>query len=87
MGQKVDYGAWWSYIYERLDGVDQSEQMQDTPRADPASTIKLGTFLERRDWNRFPGAYFDPEVGILRRSAAGGRRRRRFTLPASAWNR
>jgi 5-methyltetrahydropteroyltriglutamate--homocysteine methyltransferase len=86
MGQKVDYGAWWSYIYSRLGGVDHSEQMEDTPRADPASTIKLGTFLERRDWKRFPDAYFDPEVGILTGVRGGGRRRRGSPSP-SAWNR
>jgi 5-methyltetrahydropteroyltriglutamate--homocysteine methyltransferase len=81
MGQKVDYGAWWSYVYERLGGVDHSEQMEDTPRADPASTIKLGTFLQRRDWNRFPGAYFDPEVGILTGVRGGRSAEERFTFP------
>jgi 5-methyltetrahydropteroyltriglutamate--homocysteine methyltransferase len=81
MGQKVDYGAWWSYIYSRLGGVDHSEQMEDTPRADPASTIKLGTFLERRDWKRFPDAYFDPEVGILTGVRGGRSAEERFTFP------
>ena len=55
--------------------------MEDTPRADPASTIKLGTFLERRDWNRFPDAYFDPEVGILTGVRGGRSAEERFTFP------
>jgi 5-methyltetrahydropteroyltriglutamate--homocysteine methyltransferase len=81
MGQKVDYGAWWSYIYERLDGVDQAAQAQDTPRAAPTSTITLDTFLERRDWNRFPGAYFDPEVGILSAVSRGRSADEAFAFP------
>ena len=62
---------------QRLGGVDHSERDGGTtPSADPESTIKLGSFLERRDWNLFPDAYSDPEVGILtgvpRREVGGG---------------
>jgi 5-methyltetrahydropteroyltriglutamate--homocysteine methyltransferase len=81
MGQKVDYGAWWSYIYSRLSGLDQRPQTQETPMADPASTIKLGTFMERRDWNRFPDAYFDPDVGILTTVRTAQSAREAFTFP------
>jgi 5-methyltetrahydropteroyltriglutamate--homocysteine methyltransferase len=81
MGQKVDYGAWWSYIYERLGGVDQDASSQATQRAAATSTISLDTFLERRDWNRFPGAYFDPEVGILSSVSRGATADEVFAFP------
>jgi 5-methyltetrahydropteroyltriglutamate--homocysteine methyltransferase len=81
MGQKVDYGAWWGYIYERLGGVNQAEGSAHTPRAKPESTIQLGTFLERRDWNRFPDAYFEPEVGILAGLTGKPEAEERFSFP------
>jgi 5-methyltetrahydropteroyltriglutamate--homocysteine methyltransferase len=81
MGQKVDYGAWWGYVYSRLGGVDQQTQTQETPTADPVSTIKLGTFMQRRDWNRFADAYFEPGVGILSTVRAGESAGEAFSFP------
>ena len=65
MGQKVDYGAWWSYIFGRLGGLGLLTDMTQIPVADPSSTIKIGTLMDRRDWKAFADAYFEPEVGIM----------------------
>jgi 5-methyltetrahydropteroyltriglutamate--homocysteine methyltransferase len=65
IGQKVDYGAWWSYIFERLGGLGMLTDMTKIPIADPKGTIKIGTLTDRRDWNRFSAAYFEPVVGIM----------------------
>jgi 5-methyltetrahydropteroyltriglutamate--homocysteine methyltransferase len=65
IGQKVDYGAWWSYIFERLGGLGMLTEMTNIPIADPERTIKIGTLTDRRDWQRFSEAYFDPENGIM----------------------
>jgi len=63
MGSKVDYGAWWSYIFGRLGGLGLWTGMAEVPSRPPKSTIALGTFMQRRDWNRFADAYGDPESG------------------------
>jgi 5-methyltetrahydropteroyltriglutamate--homocysteine methyltransferase len=65
MGQKVDYGAWWSYIFGRLGGLGLLTDMTQIPVAEPSSTIKIGTLMDRRDWKAFSDAYFEPEVGIM----------------------
>jgi 5-methyltetrahydropteroyltriglutamate--homocysteine methyltransferase len=65
MGQKVDYGAWWSYIFGRLGGLGLLTDMTKIPVADPKETIKIGTLMDRRDWHRFADAYFNPENGIM----------------------
>jgi 5-methyltetrahydropteroyltriglutamate--homocysteine methyltransferase len=36
--------------------------------AAPKETITLGTFMERRDWNRFADAYNDPDAGVAARA-------------------
>ncbi|HEY7967047.1 MAG TPA: cobalamin-independent methionine synthase II family protein [Solirubrobacteraceae bacterium] len=63
MGSKVDYGAWWSYIFSRLGGLGLWTGMADLPTRPPTSTIALGTFMQRRDWNRFADVYGDPDSG------------------------
>jgi 5-methyltetrahydropteroyltriglutamate--homocysteine methyltransferase len=68
MGAKVDYGAWWSYIFTRLDGLGRMVPMPEIQAAAPKDTITLGTFAERRDWNRFADAYGDPESGVAARA-------------------
>ena len=72
MGQKVDYGAWWSYIFGRLGGLGLLTDMTQIPVADPSSTIKIGTLMDRRDWKAFADAYFEPEVGIMSTIRSGG---------------
>ncbi|MFN8204971.1 MAG: cobalamin-independent methionine synthase II family protein [Solirubrobacteraceae bacterium] len=64
MGAKVDYGAWWSYSFQRLGGTGLWTDMAHVPQAPPESTIELSSFPQRRDWNIFHDAYADPDSGI-----------------------
>jgi 5-methyltetrahydropteroyltriglutamate--homocysteine methyltransferase len=67
MGNKVDYGAWWTYVIPRLGGLEvanapQPHEMQ--PRLSEPGKIVLSTLPDRRDWHMFAEAYFDPDSGI-----------------------
>ncbi len=64
MGAKVDYGAWWHYSFSRLSGLGSWTDMSNVPVAEPAGTIRLGQFYQRRDWNIFAEAYGDPDAGL-----------------------
>jgi 5-methyltetrahydropteroyltriglutamate--homocysteine methyltransferase len=64
MGARVDYGAWWSYSFQRLGGLGLWTDMASVPAAPPKSTIQLATVPQRRDWNIFAEAYSDPDSGI-----------------------
>jgi 5-methyltetrahydropteroyltriglutamate--homocysteine methyltransferase len=78
MGQKVDYGAWWSYSFQRLGGLGLVEDFAQVIPVPPASgNVRLATFAERRDWTRFAEAYADPDSGV----SPAARRDFRFTLP------
>ncbi|GLZ46986.1 methionine synthase [Actinomycetospora sp. NBRC 106375] len=62
MTQRVNYGAWWSYSFSRLGGLE----LDDTPPqpVPSASTgLTLGTFAQRRDRERFAEVYADPDSG------------------------
>ena len=74
MGDRVDYGAWWGYVFERLGGLELSETgLFDMPtRRSSPGAIELSSFTDRRDWTRFAEAYADPEAGI----GVGGSSRR-----------
>lgn len=71
----VDYGAWWSYSFNRLSGLtlndvsiwDQEEVVRSTP-----GNVQLTTFADRRDRTKFRDAYSDPSTGILSDAKAGG---------------
>jgi 5-methyltetrahydropteroyltriglutamate--homocysteine methyltransferase len=76
MGQKVDYGAWWSYSFQRLGGLGLVEDFAQVVPVPPASgNVRLATFAERRDWTKFADA--DPDSGV----SPAARRDFRFTLP------
>ena len=67
MGNKVDYGAWWTYVIPRLGGLEvadapQPHEMQ--PRLSEPGKIVLSTLPDRRDWHMFAEAYTDPDSGI-----------------------
>ncbi len=71
MGQKVNYGAWWSYSFARLGGLDPvGPKLFDMPvvRSGPGN-VQLTSFADRRDRQRFADAYADPTSGV---SAGGG---------------
>jgi 5-methyltetrahydropteroyltriglutamate--homocysteine methyltransferase len=67
MGYKVDYGAWWTYVFARLGGLelaDTRQLWQMRPRRSEPGKIVLTTFPDRRDRLRFTEAYDDPESGV-----------------------
>jgi 5-methyltetrahydropteroyltriglutamate--homocysteine methyltransferase len=65
LGQAYDYGAWWTYVFERLAGLELVDvAMFDVPQAKPKpGEVALASFNERRDWQQFSGAYADPASG------------------------
>ena len=66
MGQRIDYGAWMSYCYHRLGGLDFTgpDMHVMPPRRSRPGEIVLTGFSDRRDRVRFAAAYADPESGI-----------------------
>jgi 5-methyltetrahydropteroyltriglutamate--homocysteine methyltransferase len=78
MGQRVDYGAWWSYSFQRLGGLELIVDAREVPQNPPRSgNVRLTTFAQRRDWTAFAEAYADPHAGVSPRAGTG----RRFMLP------
>lgn len=69
VNQKVDYGAWWSYSFQRLGGLELNDtsMLDITHEAEPGE-VTLTSFGNRRDRVRFAEAYADPTSGV----AAGG---------------
>jgi 5-methyltetrahydropteroyltriglutamate--homocysteine methyltransferase len=65
MGQKVDYGAWWTYSFQRLGGLEiRDTTMFETPVHESApGKIVLTSFGRRRDRQAFAEAYADPTSG------------------------
>ncbi|KZC96179.1 MULTISPECIES: cobalamin-independent methionine synthase II family protein [Clavibacter] len=66
MSSAIDYGAWWSYSFQRLSGLElvpggpfSSEPVRSSP-----GDVRLTTFPDRRDWTIFADAYGDPSSGI-----------------------
>ncbi|HKS99998.1 MAG TPA: cobalamin-independent methionine synthase II family protein [Rugosimonospora sp.] len=67
MGSKVDYGAWWTYVFPRLGGLelaDAAQLWQMQPRRSEPGKVVLTTFPDRRDWQLFGEAYNDPTSGV-----------------------
>jgi 5-methyltetrahydropteroyltriglutamate--homocysteine methyltransferase len=67
MGNKVDYGAWWTYVIPRLGGLEVTDAPQPhemRPRLSEPGKIVLSTLPDRRDWHLFAEAYTDPDSGI-----------------------
>jgi len=66
MGQRVNYGSWWRYSWQRLGGIEPGEdslyEMQ--PHRSSPGHIVLTSFGDRRDRARFAAAYNDPQSGI-----------------------
>jgi 5-methyltetrahydropteroyltriglutamate--homocysteine methyltransferase len=65
MGQRYNYRAWWSYVFERLSGLELVD-IEKEPVAAPAGSPSVRsqpTFGNRRDWAEFAEAYADPQSG------------------------
>jgi 5-methyltetrahydropteroyltriglutamate--homocysteine methyltransferase len=66
MGQRVNYGSWWRYSWQRLGGIEPGavSHYDMEPRRSSRDRIVLTSFGDRRDRARFAAAYNDPESGI-----------------------
>jgi 5-methyltetrahydropteroyltriglutamate--homocysteine methyltransferase len=66
MGHRVNYGAWMSYCYHRLGGLDLKgpDMHEVAPRRSTPEELVLTSFADRRDRVRFAAAYADPESGV-----------------------
>src|SRR3989475_8727413 len=66
MGHRVNYGAWWSYSFQLLGGLELGTTgLYDLPpqRSRPGEIV-LTSFADRRDRVKFAAAYGDPDSGI-----------------------
>jgi 5-methyltetrahydropteroyltriglutamate--homocysteine methyltransferase len=65
MGQRYDYGSWWTYVFQRLGGLELApiEMMQVRRERHQPGEVVLGSFDDRRDWLEFSEAYGDPSSG------------------------
>lgn len=75
MSSAVDYGAWWSYSFQRVNGLSLTDVNpitaapdagadlagQRAVRSEPGK-IRLTSFVDRRDRQRFPAVYRDAET-------------------------
>ena len=66
MSSDVDYGAWWSYSFQRLSGLEllPGGPFSSAPIRSTPGNVTLTTFPDRRDWTLFAEAYRDPKSGI-----------------------
>jgi 5-methyltetrahydropteroyltriglutamate--homocysteine methyltransferase len=75
MGQRVNYGAWWSYSFQRLGGLELGLELYRIPaqRSQPGRT-RLTSFSDRRDRALFSAAYADPDSGVSTNRGGPGMR-------------
>ena len=66
MAQRVNYGSWWRYSWNRLGGLDPHgpSLYEMEPRPSSPGHPVLTSFGDRRDRTRFASAYNDPDSGI-----------------------
>lgn len=66
MGSAVNYGSWWSYIFDRVSGLELTgaDIFSTEPVRSEPGNVRLTTFPDRRDWTIFADAYQDPTSGI-----------------------
>ncbi|MFC4222911.1 cobalamin-independent methionine synthase II family protein [Lysinibacter cavernae] len=67
MSSAVDYGAWWSYSFSRLSGleIDESAKWMTERTLSQPGNVQLTGFGFRRDRQQFKDAYSDPDSGIF----------------------
>jgi 5-methyltetrahydropteroyltriglutamate--homocysteine methyltransferase len=67
MWHRVNYGAWWSYSFQRLAGLElapDAKEIDLPPRRHGPGEVVLTSMADRRDRVRFKEAYGDPEAGV-----------------------
>ncbi|MCC6473716.1 MAG: cobalamin-independent methionine synthase II family protein [Burkholderiales bacterium] len=88
--QAYDYGAWQSYIFERLGGFSPASEAPGARLRPPGGFgVALARFRHRRDWKTFGDFYLDPAAGAFgsgkvaatRGAGLGGARRPVCTGP------
>lgn len=59
MRSAVDYGAWWSYVFQRVGGLEVTgEDLFTWPHQESTpGNIRLTNMLNRRDWVKFQDFY------------------------------
>jgi 5-methyltetrahydropteroyltriglutamate--homocysteine methyltransferase len=75
MSSAVDYGAWWSYSFQRLGGLelrDGADWITADRQSSPGNVVVTG-FGQRRDRQVFAEAYNDPTSGIFTGGAGGAK--------------
>jgi len=73
MGQKVNYGAWWSYSFQRLGGLKLGTELYRMPPVrSERDHVRLTSFGDRRDRELFPAAYADPDSGVSTNRGGAG---------------
>lgn len=72
MTSAVDYGAWWSYSFQRVAGLEVTGEdiFSQEPVLSSPGDVRLTSFPDRRDWTIFREAYTDPTSGISTGSTA-----------------
>lgn len=66
MASTYNYGSWWSYVFDRVNGLELTgvdHRTAEPVRSEPKK-VRLTSFPDRRDWTRFRDAYQDPDSGI-----------------------
>jgi 5-methyltetrahydropteroyltriglutamate--homocysteine methyltransferase len=67
MGHRVNYGAWWSYSFQRLSGLaltPEDKEFDFPVRRHAPGEIVLTSMADRRDRVKFRAAYTDPDAGV-----------------------
>ncbi|MEJ0016192.1 MAG: cobalamin-independent methionine synthase II family protein [Acetobacteraceae bacterium] len=67
MAQRVQYGSWWRYSWQRLGGLDfvaEPGAFDTTPRRSRPGEVVLTSYADRRERSLFAAAYADPDSGI-----------------------
>lgn len=71
MAQTYDYGVWWNYAYERMDGFVPPDSVPPSEhKKSSVADLALTTMNNRRDWQQFAEFYQDPQSTGLVGSAA-----------------
>lgn len=65
MGEEVNYGAWWNYIFPRLSGLEviSRERVEAALAKEPTDKVTLSEFANRRDWEAFADVYETTNAG------------------------
>lgn len=62
MSVAYDYGAWWNYAFERLEGFAAPEAIPEVEHKKSAvADLSLTSFARRRDWQQFSDFYQERE--------------------------